>query len=90
MTIDDIIARLNEGKRRATYGAVGRFRDVPAQSVMKGRPRNRLNSWVVAKKNGRPTGYRDQDIHPDCLCQIQTESKRFISTAEALSKFLHG
>jgi len=44
---------------------------------------------VVAKKNGRPTGYDDEEIDPYCRDQIKSEPKKFISTAEELMKFLN-
>jgi len=44
MTLDGIIAALNAGEQRATYGAVGGVCRVPPQSVMKGQTRSKRNS----------------------------------------------
>jgi hypothetical protein len=77
--IDDIIGLLDKHRQRATYGAVAGLVGGTATSLMKGRPRCPLNSWVVAgstgvfksrsgvkirRRAGYPTGYHDDEIHP--------------------------
>jgi mRNA-degrading endonuclease RelE of RelBE toxin-antitoxin system len=52
--LDKIIARLNEQNQRASYGAIAGFlggAETP-RYLMKDRPRNRMNSWVVAVSTG--------------------------------------
>lgn len=61
-----IIEFLNDQRIRATYDAVGDLAGVSARSVaglLGGRqPRA---SWVVAKKDLKPTGYTDNEMHQD-------------------------
>ena len=69
MSIEEILAYLNEVCVRCTYGAVGyAIGGVPAQSVAKyhlGEKRKEA-SWVVNGDTGEPTGYTDAQKHP-CL-----------------------
>jgi hypothetical protein len=91
MNLDDIVAKLNERKKRATYGAVAGILGVIPRAVMSGRPRNYENSWVVAKtgpRRGRPTNYADMQIHPDCLYQIRADRDSVIRDSEALKRWL--
>ena len=66
MTRDQILDCLNRERTRATYGAVGDVIGIPAQSVGRalGR-RTQRASWVVNARTGEPTGYNDQQKHPD-------------------------
>jgi hypothetical protein len=65
-TIDEILEVLNRHRVRATYGAVGDFMRVPAQSVSRWLGKRRPEaSWVVAKQTLRTTGYTDDELHPD-------------------------
>src|SRR5947208_1437068 len=98
-TVDEVIARLNERRQRATYGAVAEVVKAGApQGLMKGRMASYEDSWVVAKKTdrksgsrrGRPTGYPDSQIHPECLRQIRDRRADSIETATALRQWLGG
>lgn len=98
MTIDDIIRQLDARKQRATYGAVGGLPGYQQASSMSGRPRDYLNSWVVAattsshtgSRRGYPTGYAVDQIHPECLRQIRQHSANIIQDADALRRWLAG
>jgi hypothetical protein len=90
MNIEEIVTKLNDRKQRATYGAVAGILNVPPRSLMDGRPRNPVYSWVVAAENGRPTGYEENQIHPDCLRQIREGHKDVIKQPEALREWLAG
>lgn len=57
---------LQRNKLRATYRAVAEATDVPQRSV--GRflgVRCPLASWVVSATTGEPTGYSENEKHPD-------------------------
>ena len=62
--LDAILAPLDRHRQRATYTAVGGVVGLPAQSVMQGRPKTSLNSWVVSKARLLPTGYAALECHP--------------------------
>ena len=67
--VNEILEFLNEERIRCTYGAVGEILEVPARSVsMYLGERRTAASWVVSKANGKPTGYKDYQRHPD-LCR---------------------
>ena len=59
-----IVALLSKHSQRATYGAVGGLVGLPARSVMAGQPKSKENSWVVAAKTGKPTGYLPGETDP--------------------------
>ena len=81
ITIDQIIEQLARHRQRATYGAVaGVVRRLP-RSVMSGRPKTQENSWVVSASAGLPTGYGEQEMHPD----LQSRSRIFSTTEELLA-----
>jgi hypothetical protein len=91
--IDQIIARLNEQRQRASYGAIAGFlgAGVTPRSLMADRPKNQMNSWVVAATGlgyGRPTKYEEKDIHPECLRQIRERRNDFIQAPEILAAWL--
>jgi hypothetical protein len=65
--LDALIACLASHQQRATYGAVAPLVGSQPRGLMYGRPRSPLNSWVVSKATGRPTGYRDEEIDPPLL-----------------------
>ena len=57
---------LNQNKIRATYRAVADAADVPHRSVgALLAERSPLASWVVNASSGEPTGYSDNEKHPD-------------------------
>lgn len=72
--LDQLLAKLQRHSQRAIYKAVGGIVGLPALSVMKGRPKSKLNSWVVSKDNGLPTGYRKSERdgnledHDEVIC----------------------
>lgn len=82
-SLDDILYALDQHQQRATYAAVAALVDRTPRLLMHGRPRTPSNSWIVAKSTGRPTGYKDEDIHPDLLAKDQV-----LATREELSAWL--
>ncbi len=91
MDLDNIVAKLNERKQRATYGAVAGLVGVLPRGLMAGRPRNHKYSWVVAATGGRrgwPTGYTSDQIHPDCLRQICDRLVNVIEDSATLRRWL--
>lgn len=97
LTLDDMVALLNEHRQRATYGAVADVVSGGApRGLMKGRTVSREDSWVVAKttdresgaRRGWPTGYTDDQIHPDCLCQIRSDPGGFIDDPDELRRWV--
>lgn len=92
LTLDDLILRLNQQRQRATYGAIaGLLGGVTATELMSGRPRNRSNSWVVAATGsgyGKPSHYKEDDIHSECRRQIAERQNDFISDSKILGAWL--
>ena len=62
--LSEVIAKLAQHSQRATYGAVGAVVGLPAQSVMHGQTVCPLNSWVVSKETGLPSGYGPGECAP--------------------------
>ncbi|WP_420454955.1 hypothetical protein [Rubrivirga sp.] len=62
-----LLYRLQDLRQRATYGAVAGVVGASPRSVMRGRPRDPLHSWVVNAQTGRPTHYAEHDVHQDLL-----------------------
>jgi hypothetical protein len=69
--LTNIIARLHNAGRATTYSALAEVVGGSAQSLMDGRPRNHLNSWVVSKTNYLPTGYALDQIDGRLLASLQ-------------------
>ena len=94
LSLDGIVARLNERQQRATYGAVAELVGVLPRGLMSGRPKDFQNSWIVAASNGQesrrgwPTGYTNNQIHPECYQQIIEGNREVIEEAESLRKWL--
>lgn len=100
MNLDKIIDLLNKHKQRATYGAVGNFLGEPPHGLMARRDKNFENSWIVAANDraprgehpgaqrGRPTGYADHQIHPDCLRLINQHIDNIIDNEHDLRVWL--
>ena len=86
--LDDIVTKLNERKQRATYGAVAGIVGGLPRGLMAGRQRNHKYSWVVAKQGSRPTGYTNEQIHPDCLRQIRDGLDNVIEDSARLRRWL--
>ena len=57
-TLEEVIAFLSTQKVRATYGAVAGALGLVERSLgAQLGPRRKEASWIVAKRNGLPTGY---------------------------------
>ena len=67
VALDLVVGLLDRNRQRATYGAVAAFVGLPVGRAMAGRPKDRLNSWVVSKGMGLPLGYAEEDLHPALL-----------------------
>ncbi len=83
--LNKIVDALNEHKVRATYGAIGKVIGVPAQSVggmLEGGQCPR-NSWVVNTEYETPTGYTQEQWHPDLK-----SSMKIIRSPESLRKLI--
>jgi len=78
-----ILDRLNKFNQRATYGAVAHLVGLPPMSLMAGRPRDPLHSWVVNGSTHLPTGYDRSQTHPNLL-----ERDRVLSNADDLNAWL--
>lgn len=63
-TMDQIIDALDRSHQRATYGAVAALVGASPRLLMHGRERDQRHSWVVSRKNGEPTGYQPDLVHP--------------------------
>ena len=83
LTLDDILDALDRGHQRATYGAVAALLNEPPRTLMKGRDRDQRHSWVVSSKNGEPTGYPPDLIHPSLR-----ERSEILGTREALEGWI--
>lgn len=93
MDLDAIVNQLDARKQRATYDAVAGLVGGLPRGLMAGRPKNRKDSWVVAKtgsRRGSPTGYTEDQIHPDCLRQIREGLENVIDDPEELRRWLEG
>jgi hypothetical protein len=55
---------------------------------MNGRPKTPEYSWVAASDSGSPTGYTQQQIHPDCLRQIRVGRQNVIRESGPLERWL--
>jgi len=64
-TLDFILDTLEQGRQRATYGAVARLLGKTPRTLMRGRERSPRHSWVVNRSNGLPTGYDASLQHPE-------------------------
>jgi hypothetical protein len=81
--MDQILDALDRARQRATYGAVAAAIGAAPRTLMSGRERDQRHSWVVSRKNGQPTGYEAEQLHPDLM-----RSERVIETREELEKWL--
>ena len=76
--LDLVLAALNQHQQRATYSAVAALLGQTPRALMRTRPREQVNSWVVSKSTGKPTGYTDADVHPELTVNetvLQTEDE---------------
>ena len=65
LTLDSILDSLAARRQRATYGAVAAVLASAPRVLMVGRPRDAHHSWIVSKTTGMPTGYPEDQLHPD-------------------------
>jgi hypothetical protein len=70
VTLDEILAFLNDRQIRATYGAVGEVVGVipRALGALLGTRRPEA-SWIVNAADGLPTGYAQDECHPALFSQ---------------------
>ena len=64
-SIDSIVEQLDRFRQRATYGAVAAVLGRSPRNLMSGRSRSQRDSWIVSNKDGLPTGYEPDQVHPD-------------------------
>jgi hypothetical protein len=57
--------------------------DQSPRLLMRSRPREQANSWIVSKATGKPTGYLDTDIHPELMA-----NEMIIDTRDQLATWL--
>jgi hypothetical protein len=94
MSLESIVALLDQNRQRATYAAVAELVGVLPRGLMSGRAKSARYSWVVAATNGResrrgwPTGYTLEQIDPECLKQINRGYANVIETAHELRSWL--
>ena len=81
--LDEIVNLLHLHRQRATYGAVAAVVDRPASFLMGGRPRDHRHSWIVNQETELPTGYSEENMHPDLRSK-----PRVIKTGQQLEEWL--
>jgi hypothetical protein len=81
--LEEIIDHLNRHHQRATYTAVAAIVDRPETFLLRGRPRNYRNSWLVEQETGLPTGYEPAQLHPELKSNPDV-----IATGDALRNWL--
>ena len=64
ISMDQILDALDQGRQRATYGAVAAVLGTSPRTLMQGRERDQRHSWVVNRNTGEPTGYAPEQLHP--------------------------
>ena len=82
-TIDSVLDLLDQFRQRATYGAVAGVVDSSPRSLMSGRARDQRSSWIVSRETKQPSGYSDEQIHPDL-----TSRSEVIDNLDDLRKWL--
>jgi len=67
-TLDDVMRFLNGAQVRATRQAVAQLLGVPPEALAArlGAPRPEA-SWIVTAENGLPTGYTQNEMHPELV-----------------------
>ena len=81
--MEQILDALSRGHQRATYGAVAAVVGASPRTLMSGRERDHRHSWVVRRQTGLPTGYEDDQLHPQLL-----RSDHVIESRDELEKWL--
>jgi hypothetical protein len=90
-TLTSIAQRLNDGRQRASYGAVAGLLGVLPRGLMNGQLKSHSLSWIVAAsgpQRGSPTGYTVGQTHPECLRQIESRLDNVIESPERLRHWL--
>ena len=64
-TIDTIVDQLERFRQRATYGAVAAVVNRSPRNLMDKRSRSPRDSWVVSRKDGMPSKYPPDQVHPE-------------------------
>ena len=64
-SIDSIVEQLDRFRQRATYSAVAAVLNRSPRNLMSGRTRSPRDSWIVSNKDGLPTGYEPDQMHPE-------------------------
>lgn len=80
-SIEKVLSALNKHRIRATYGAVADYLGTHPRLV--GRligERRPEASWIVSKRDGLPTGYRETDYHENLL-----SNSKIIDSADELA-----
>jgi len=70
-SIDSIVDQLDRFRQRATYGAVAALLKRAPRNLMAGRSRSQRESWIVSNKDGLPTGYQPEQVHPEIKAREQ-------------------
>ena len=70
-SIDTIAGQLDRFRQRATYGAVAAVLNRSPRNLMSGRTRSQRDSWIVSNKDGMPTGYEPDQVHPEIKSREQ-------------------
>jgi hypothetical protein len=83
-SIDTITEQLDRFRQRATYGAVASVLNRSPRNLMSGRTRSRRDSWIVSNKDGMPTGYEPDQVHPEIKSRDQ-----ILRSAGDLETWLH-
>lgn len=82
-TIDSILEQLDAFHQRATYGSVAALVNSSPRSLMSGRERDARSSWIVSRNTGQPTGYADDQKHPNLV-----EREQILGTPDELRRWL--
>ena len=82
-SIDTIAEQLDRFRQRATYGAVAAVLNRSPRNLMSGRTRSPRDSWIVSNKDGMPTGYEPDQVHPEI-----TSREHILRSAEDLGTWL--
>ena len=70
-SIDTIAEQLDRFRQRATYGAVAAVLNRSPRNLMSGRTRTQRDSWIVSNRDGMPTGYGPEQVHPEIKSRDQ-------------------
>jgi len=82
-TIDSIVDQLERFRQRATYGAVAAVVNRSPRNLMDKRTRSPRDSWVVSRKDGMPSKYPPEQVHPEI-----TAREAILATGQQLESWL--